>query len=256
MLPLRHLSGNRRNPFGPLLFGATALALSCGLTEFAEAKVYPFAYLGGATIKTVREDRDELLNVNEIKSWRQGWSAGGGLRLLAAQEGAIADERPRWEIRVKLEASGGELEDIRVEFTRDRPPVYDVLTVDTFDYSGWAVGGMALARVLPQVGFFAGPSIQRIKLTGSRNRTWEGTVPDFCGSTCGDFKGDAEATVIYGTFEVGTRLETDRTPAALEIFWIPKRIQMSSTQTVDNGGYRAVFAELSSSVGVRLTYDF
>jgi len=250
MQSLRVSNAKVRNLFVFMAMGAILWS-----AEEAEARIYPFAYLGGSTVKTVREEQDELLNTREIEKWRQGWSAGAGMRLLALQGDEMGAQRPRWEIRLKLAASGGEFEDVRVEFTRDREPIYQAVTNDTFEYLGFSLGGTALARVHPLIGFFAGPSIQRIKLKGDRNRTWEGTIPDFCGS-CGPFEGDAEATVIYGLFEVGARFETDRTPAAIEIFWIPKRVQMSSTQTVDSDGYRADFADLASSVGLRFTYDF
>ncbi len=127
---------------------------------------------------------------------------------------------------------------------------------ETFEYSGWALSPAAVVHLHPVLGLFVAPTIQRLQFEGHEVQDWEGDIPDFFPAE--DSEGTANGTLIYGSVEVGARLHPiPALPSAgVELYWVPKRVQMSSTQESNDSGYVANFAKLHSSAGVRLTYDF
>ncbi|MEZ4649916.1 MAG: hypothetical protein R3E97_14225 [Candidatus Eisenbacteria bacterium] len=236
------------------LLGAVSLLSATSVP--AEAVTKFFAYGSGASVQTERTD-DDILNPQEIKEWEPGWQLGLGLRVHSASARTVAD-KPKWEARLRLGYMQGQLADIRYEFARDRAPIYDWNSLETTDVTGFTLGATVVSRLTSSVGVFVGPAIERIKLKADYRRTWNGTVPDYYNGTIygGDREADAEGTAIYGLLEVGARVEPAFSPVALEVFWVPRRVRMSTTQTVDDDGYKADFADLNAGVGLRATYDF
>jgi hypothetical protein len=222
----------------------------------ANAEVNPFLSVGGASVQTIREEQDFFFNPVEVEKWRTGWEVGLGISAIPSDAGVPSFSHPQWEARVRLSRVGGELESVVTDFARTQAPFYSMHGVETFEYSGWTLSPAALVRVHPKLGVFAAPSIQRLKFEGHEVQDWEGDIPDFFPAE--DSEGSAKGTVIYGAIEVGARVNPiPALPAAgLEIYWMPKRVQMSSTQESNDTGYVANFAKLHSSVGARLTYDF
>lgn len=238
------------------LVSAVLLCTALGaLSVDAQAKTGWFLYGGGSTIQTEREDLDELLYPIEIHDRKPGWEAGAGVRFHPGANTEPSLGHPVWELRIRGGLSGGSLEDLRVVFSREDPPIYTAVTTEEFSYSSWNVTAIALARVHSVVGLYAGPGLHRVRFKGEMNRDWDGEIPNFC-FDCGDAQGETDETVIYGLFEVGTRLTPLELPAALELFWIPARIPMSSNKILGDDGYNPNFAELNDSWGARLTFDF
>lgn len=229
--------------------------VALGVAGTADAKVRPFVYGGGSSMHTIREEEDELLLPVERKSWLESWEAGAGLHVFSETPAAPRWLRPVWEVRVRGGFMSGGLDDVHVEVHRDRAPFYDAVIDEKYDYSGLQFGAVAVARFHEMLGIYLGPSLQRIKLRGELSEDWSGDIPEFC-TTCVDREDDSEGTVLYGLIEVGARLTPLAFPAALEAFWIPHRVQMSSTIRPGSEGWIGDFAELNASVGARITYDF
>ena len=222
----------------------------------ANAEVNPFLSVGGTTVQTIRDEQDLFFNPVEVEKWRTGWEVGVGISAVPSDAGVASFRHPQWEARVRLHRVGGELESVITDFARTQAPFYSMHGAETFEHSGWALSPAALVRLHPRLGLYAAPSIQRLRFEGHEIQDWEGDIPDFF--PVEDSEGTAKGTVIYGAIEVGARVNPIPTlPAAgFELYWIPKRVQMSSTQESNDSGYVANFAKLHSSVGARITYDF
>ncbi|MEZ4653008.1 MAG: hypothetical protein R3E12_05205 [Candidatus Eisenbacteria bacterium] len=234
---------------------AGSLALLLSAASISSAEVSPFVTLGGSTIHTVREDFDLFFNPIEIEHWKQGWEAGAGLSVTTPGD-APRLLHPQWEARIRLSRVAGKLAGITSDFARTQAPFYSAHFEETFEYSGWMLSPAAVMSVHPMLGVYCAPTIQRLKLKGHEIQDWEGDIPIFF--PVEDSEGTANGTVINGLIEVGARVHPlQQFPAAaLELFWVPKRVQMSSTQESNESGYVANFARLYASVGARLTYDF
>jgi len=231
-------------------------AFSSFSPRIAQAEVNPFVSVGGARVQTIRDELDFFFNPIEVENWRTGWEVGVGVSAIPSDAGMASLRRPQWEARIRLSRVGGELEPVITDIVRTQAPFFSMHGVETFEYSGWTLSPAALVRVHPRLGLYASPGIQRLRFEGHLVEDWEGDLPDFF--TAEDREGTAKGTVIYGAIELGTRVNPiPSLPAAgLELYWIPKRVQMSSTQESNATGYVANFAKLHSSVGARVTYDF
>lgn len=227
-----------------------------GAPEDARAESHLFVFGSGSSIQTQRED-DDILNPREITAWEAGWQAGIGLRIYSANVPTV-DGKPKWETRLRIGYLQGSLPDVRISVARDRAPVYDWTSVEQTDVTGISIGATVNARVHPSLAIFVGPNLERISLKADYARLWNGTVPDYYNGTIygGDRFADAEGSAIYGSLEVGARIDPAVSPVAFELYWIPRRVRMSTTQTVDDDQYKADFAKLDSAWGLRATYDF
>lgn len=221
----------------------------------ASAEVNPFVSVGGATFQTIREEQDLFLNPVEVENWQEGWEFGVGISAVSPGN-APSFTSPQWEARIRLNRMGGELKTVVTDFARTQAPFYSLHAEETFEYSGWMLSPAAIVRLHSLFGIYAAPTIQRLEFKGHEVQDWEGDIPIFF--PVEDSEGTAKGTLIYGSIEVGTRFHLiPKLPSAgIELYWVPKRVQMSSTQESNDSGYVANFAKLHSSVGARLTYDF
>ncbi|MCA9757364.1 MAG: hypothetical protein KDA27_16290 [Candidatus Eisenbacteria bacterium] len=233
-----------------------AACLLTATTEPAHAVTEFFAYGSGASIQTERMD-DDLINPQEIKDWEPGWQLGAGLRIHSANVRMVGG-KPMWEARIRAGYLQGKLADVQYEYSHLSDPVYDVSTLETADVTGVTIGATVVSRLTSSLGVFVGPMIERVKLKADYTRKWNGTVPDYYNGTIygGDREADAEGTAIYGSLEVGARVEPAFSPLALEVFWVPRRVRMSTNQIVDEDAYKADFADLNAGIGLRASYDF
>ncbi len=246
-----------------LLFSGLGVAAAVsGLfitSDSASAEVGFSLFGSGSSVQNVRSDTDELLLPIEVKDWKGSWHAGVGARLSSSTAGRVGGE-PRWETRLRLGYGQGSMEDVRVDFTNtsSQTPPYSWKLVESFEYTSVSLNATVLARLHERIGVFIGPGIERVSFTGDFNRAWTGAIPDYCVGTtyCGDRVADAEGTGIYGSLELGVAIPTGTPLSAIELFYVPRRVQMSVTQTVDEDQYKANFADLDASYGIRLTYDF
>lgn len=237
---------------------ATALTLFVSVLVVApdaDARVRPFLYGGGSGVHTLREEQDALLNPVERKSWLESWEAGAGFHASSDKEVEPQWLRPSWEVRVRAGYMSGGLDDVHAEFQRDSAPFYGRVADEKYDYSGVQLSATAVARLHDMFAVYVGPGLQRLKLRGELSEDWSGDIPEFC-FDCLDREDKSEGTVLYGVIEVGARLTPLAFPAAIEAFWIPHRVQMSSTIRPGPQGWIGDFAELNASVGARVTYDF
>ena len=250
-------------PARPARSAVTALActaflglLLAGPPREVRAETHLFAFGSGATIQTQREE-DDLLDPREITDWEGGWQAGVGLRIQSENVSMIGG-KPKWETRIRLGYMQGGLADVRYHFARTREPIYEWTSVEQTDVTGLNLGATVHARLQPSLGVFLGPSLERISLKADYRRDWNGTVPDYYNGTIygGDRVADAKGSAIYGSIELGARVDPSISPVAFELYWIPRRVRMSTTQTVDEDQYKADFATLDSTWGLRATYDF
>lgn len=249
---LAALSNRINAPLAALI----AMLATLAVTTAARAETGWFAYGAASGVRSVREELDVLLYPIEVETWESGWELGGGLRIFS--QTGMTQGRPKWEIRLRTGASGGSLQDVHVEYGRTpptQPPLYTAVTDETFTYSAWVLGATALANVHPKIGLFAGPVLQRVTFKGELDRVWDGDIPNFC-FDCGDAQGSTDSTVIYGLLELGARITPLARPIGLEVFWAPRRITMSSDLQVGDDGYSPNFADLDTSWGARLTWDF
>jgi hypothetical protein len=236
--------------------GLAALTLACAGPGRAATDFFVFG--GGSTVRTLRQEQDELLNNHERVNWEGSWEGGVGLRIFPGRNGSgleIAGP-PAWEVRLRGGPIRGDLKNTRVVFSRQSPPIYTATSTEKFNYSGWGISATLVTRVFSWVGLFAGPGIQSIKLKGELNRVWEGEVPTEICPDCGSRTGKNDASVLYRVLEVGARLTPGPTPVGVELFWVPNRVRMSTTETVGADDYQPNFAELKGAWGLRFTYDF
>jgi hypothetical protein len=249
LLPLNGFSATRR------IASSVVAVASFLIATGAAAEVNPFVSVGGATFQTIREEQDLFLNPLEVEHWQGGWEFGVGISAVSPGN-APSFSHPQWEARIRLNRMGGELKTVVTDFARTQAPFYSLHAEETFEYSGWMLSPAAIVRLHSLFGIYAAPTIQRLAFEGHEVQDWEGDIPIFF--PVEDSEGTAKGTLIYGSIEVGTRFHLiPKLPSAgIELYWVPKRVQMSSTQESNDSGYVANFAKLHSSVGARLTYDF
>lgn len=242
-------------PSSAALLAATVIPL-LGLPHPAAAETRLFLFGAGLTNETLREE-DDLLSSREVREWEAGWQLGAGLRI-HSDHGQMVGRAPKWETRIRLGYVSGNLADVRYHFARSRAPIYDWTSVEQTEITGLLLGATVHARVHPSIGVFLGPTLERISLRADYERKWNGTVPDYYNGTIygGDRVADAEGTDVYGSLEIGTRIDPAISPIGFEIYWVPIHIPMSTTQTVDADQYKADFATLEAAWGLRATYDF
>jgi hypothetical protein len=225
-----------------------ALALPPGL---ARAAVSPFVYGGASATYNEKDDTDLLLDPITIKDHRGSWEAGLGARFFSRQS-LDAGGRPRWEIRPRLGWGGGNLAGVVVSVDRsnERRNRYSFTSAEEFRWRSWQASATFLVRPLPRIGLYAGPGLQSVVFRATR--TWTGTIPQFC-SDCGD--GKDKITVRYGLLEVGAHVDPFSLPVSFETYWIPKRVDLSTTRR-GQAEYKANFPKLTESFGGRLVVSY
>ncbi len=232
------------------------------LASAADAAIRPFVLAGATAIRTEKTDLDEMLDEYTIQEDSKGWEVGGGLRLVSATgESGGADHGgvPSWgeraiEMRLRLTVNGGSLPDVNFSGQRSSgfsypPRSFSVTSRETFDYISWALGGFFSARVYRGAGFYLGPVVQSVSYEA--DRSWTG--PTDC-TQCGP--GGDKATDRYGAFEAGLHYTLRRLPLRLEGWWIPKRVNLSTTHIVRSDNYQANFAAFKESMGGRVSWEF
>jgi hypothetical protein len=230
----------------------------------AEAAIRPFVLAGGSAIRAEKTDLDEMLDKYKIRESGRGWEAGGGLRLVPGASGSSAADRSSTvsagespiEMRLRFTLGGGGLPDARFSGRRFSGSIFSypvrsfaVTSRERFTYSSWALGGFFSARVYQRVGFYLGPVLQTVKYQA--DRAWTGSTD--C-TQCGPAKD--KATSRYGALEVGAHYTLHQFPLRLEGFWVPRRVNLTTTHIVQSENYQANFASFKGSFGARASWEF
>ncbi len=246
----------------PRWLSVVVILCAVALTSTAEAAIRPFVLAGGSAIRAEKTDLDEMLDEYTIRERGRGWEAGGGLRFLPGASGssaadrrsaALAGESPI-EMRLRFTLGGGNLPDTRFSGPRSSgfsypPRSFLVSSRERFTYSSWALGGFFSARVYDRVGFYVGPVLQTVEYKA--DRAWTG--PTDC-TQCGPAKD--KATSRYGALEAGAHYTLRQFPLRLEGFWVPKRVNLTTTHIVRSENYKANFASFKGSLGARVSWEF
>jgi hypothetical protein len=238
------------------------LAFLCALifASTAEAVIRPFVLAGGSTTRAEKTDLDEMLDTYTIREAGRSWETGGGLRFIPGKSGPGASDTNRRylvgedpiEIRLRFTLGGGGLSGTQFNGTRpDRSfrRFFPVSSRERFVYRSWALGVLFSARVYDSLGFFLGPVLQTVKYEA--DRTWVGWTD--C-ANCGPAKD--KATSRYGALEAGAHYTLHQLPLRLEGFWVPRRVNLTTTHIVQSENYKANFASLKGSFGARVVWEF
>jgi len=236
----------------------TALA-SMACATSAQARLHPFVFGGGQQTRTEKEDFDVLLDPITIRGDEAAWEAGFGLRFFSSKDighlplASGATGIPRWEVRPRIGFGGGDLEGTEVRVARQQQGGdIEYSFRERFETSSWHAAVSFLVNLHPTIGLFAGPSVQTVDFEAKRD--WEGQIPLFCGS-CGD--GKDQTRLRYGLLEVGAQLRPTRWPIGAELYWIPKRFELSTNRrTTQDQTYGANFATLTRAFGGRIVVEF
>jgi hypothetical protein len=265
-----------------------AMVALCALTlaSSAQATLRTFVLAGGSAIKAEKTDLNEWQDKYTIREHGGSWEAGGGLRILPRgsrstsadrSHAVVAGESPI-EMRLRFTYGGGNLPDTRFRGRRFSGSIFSypvrsfpVSSHETFTYRSWSVGGFFSARVFStrgvaqgseaplgsainfltngSFGGFVGPVLQSVKYEA--NRSWEGETD--C-TLCGP--GKDKSTSRYGALEVGAHYTLRQIPLRLEGFWVPRRVNLSTTHIIESENYKANFASLKASTGARVSWEF
>jgi hypothetical protein len=246
----------------PRWLSVTVFLGAVALASTAEAAVRPFVLAGGSAIRAEKTDLDEWLDEYTIRERGKDWEAGGGLRFIpgtskssaANRAGAASAGESPIEMRLRFTLGGGGLPDTRFSGQRSfgfsyPPRSFLVSSRETFSYSSWAIGGFFSARLYHRAGFYVGPILQTVNYKA--DRAWTG--PTEC-TQCGP--ATDKATSRYGAVEAGAHYTLHQFPLRLEGFWIPKRVNLTTTHKLKSANYQANFASFKGSLGARLAWEF
>jgi hypothetical protein len=238
---------------------AACLCLLAPATR-SEGAIRPFVLAGGSALKAEKTDLNEWLDKYTVRQSGGSWEAGGGLRLVpGVSESSRADQgangpaaRSPIEIRLRLTLGGGGLPGAqfvgeRVDYSfRHRFPVS---SRERFTYRSWALGAFFSTRVYDSLGFFLGPVLQTVNFEA--DRSWSGRTD--C-PQCGPAKD--KATSRYGAMEAGLHYTLHQYPLRFEGYWVPKRVDLTTTHILQSENYEANFATFKSSFGARASWEF
>lgn len=231
-----------------------ALALLLASAD-ARGAVRFLAYAGGSATTHEKSDLNENLDPYTIRDDTGSWEFGGGVRLFTrtGPDGRPLSGDPRWEVRGILGLGGGDFPGTTVQGRRSVYPYqysYEFVSKESYSYTYWTLAGLFLVNVRHDVGVFIGPAVQSV--TTKAKRKWTG--PSEC-SECGDARD--ESTERYGSLELGPRWKPAFLPVSLEAYWIPTRIELSTTHILQSDNWTtANFPSLTRTFGARVVYEF